>query len=291
LANGTAGQKRQTVVLIDDDAMILEAMTDALSAAGYAVRTARDGLEGLALIRAVKPDFIVLDIVLPKLDGGQLCAALRQEPGLQETPIIIFSGLGPNDHGYFPHLKADAYVAKGRLPVAAQNLLAALAGLAASRPADADRQFLGYENFRSRRIVNELLLARRHLQAVLRIVAPRALELDRDGHIAWMNAGACEILARTEAELIGEGFAALALPADQAGLWSDLADLVESGESVQVVTKLNLDGRRVGARLIPIVEDAVCTGILVMLEGEPAESTTPGDAPTFSARSCGVRAA
>ena len=132
LADGTAGRERQTIVLVDDDAMIIAAMTEVLSGAGYEVHTARDGLEGLALIRAVKPDYIILDVVLPKLDGGRLCAALRQDLRFQRTPIISFSGLNPQDQSFFDGVKVDAYVAKGRLPVTAQNLLTALKGLAAS---------------------------------------------------------------------------------------------------------------------------------------------------------------
>jgi len=276
LADETAGRERQTVVLVDDDAMILAAMTEVLGGAGYEVHTARDGLEGLALIRAVKPDYIILDVVLPKLDGGRLCAALRQEPSFQQTPVISLSGLSPEDQTFFPGVTADAYVAKGRLPVTAQNLLTAIRGFGGSRPQELKGQVLGYEDFRSRRIVSELLRERRHLVAILRALAPGALEVERGGGIAWVNAGACEILGMTEAELVGEGFVALVPPADQPGLRHLLSDLVRSEESAQVVTALNLDGRLVSVRLVPIVEDTICSGVLVILEGEVGESLEEG---------------
>jgi len=272
LADGKAGSERQTVVLVDDDAMILVAMTEVLSGAGYEVHTARDGLEALGLIRAVNPDYIILDVVLPKLDGGRLCAALRQDPRFQHTPIISFSGLSPQDQTFFPALTADAYVAKGRLPVAAQNLLTALRGFAASRPEKVKGEVLGYEDFRSRRIVSELLQERRHLVAILRALAPGALELDRDGRIAWVNAGACGILAKTEAELVGEVFTALVPSADQRGLQRLLTDLVQSEAPAQVVTALSLGARLVGVRLVPVVEDSLCSGVLTILEGEVGES-------------------
>jgi len=276
LTDGTAGREKQTVVLVDDDAMILEAMTEVLNGAGYEVHTARDGLEGLALIRAVKPNYIILDVVLPKLDGGRLCAALREEPHFQQTPVISLSGLSPQDQTFFPGLTADVYVAKGRLPVTAQNVLTAIRGLAGSRPEEVKGQVLGYEDFRSRRIVSELLRERRHLVAILRALAPGALEMERGGGIAWVNAGAGEILAKTEAELVGEDFVALVPPADQPGLQRLLSDLVQSGESAQVVTALNLDGRLVSVRLVPIVEDEICSGVLIILEGEVGESVEEG---------------
>jgi len=269
---GKAEGRRDTVVLVDDDAMILEAMTEVLSGAGYEVHTARDGLEGLALIRAVKPDYIILDIVLPKLDGGRLCAALRQDSRFQRTPIISFSGLSPQDQTFFEGVTADAYVAKGRLPVTAQNLLTALRGLAASPPQELKGQVLGYEDFRSRRIVGELLRERRHLVAILRALVPGALEVDRDGAIAWVNGGASDLLEMTEAELVGETFVALMPPADQPGIRRLLADVVQSEEPAQVVTALNFDGRLISVRVVPIVEDGACSGVLVILEGEVGES-------------------
>jgi len=275
LADGTVGRERQSVVLVDDDAMIITAMTEVLSGAGYEVHTARDGLEGLALIRAVKPDYIILDVVLPKLDGGRLCAALRQDPRFQQTPVISLSGLSPEDQSFFPGMTADVYVAKRRLPVTAQNLLTAISGFGGPRLEEVKGQVLGYEDFRSRRIVSELLRERRHLIAILRALVPGALEVERGGSIAWVNAGACKILGMTEAELVGESFVALVPPPDQPGLRRLLTNLVQSAESAQVVTTLNLD-RPLSVRLVPIVEDEICSGVLSILEGEVGESLEEG---------------
>jgi len=272
LAEGSAASEGKTIVFVDDDPMILVAMTEVLTGAGYEVHTARDGLEALALVRAVKPDYIILDVVLPKLDGGRLCAALRQDPRFRQIPIIAFSGLGPQDHNYFPQLSADAYVAKGRLPVAAQNLLTVLGQFGKAGPEKVKGEVLGYEEFRSRRIVSELLQERRHLVAILRVLAPGALELDRDGRIVWVNASACEMLAKTEAELVGELFSALAPSDDQPGLQRLLVDLVQSEESAQLVTAVYLGARHVGARLVPIIEDSACSGLLILLEGEVGDS-------------------
>lgn len=272
LADGGAARERKAIVLVDDDPMILVAMTEVLTGAGYEVHTARDGLEALALVRAVKPDYVILDVVLPKLDGGRLCAALRQDPRLREIPIIAFSGLGPHDHSYFPQLNADAFVAKGRLPVAAQNLLTVLGRFGKVGPETVKGEVLGYDEFRSRRIVSELLQERRHLVAILRVLAPGALELDREGRIVWANAGACTALAKTEAELVGELFVGLAPPDEQPWLRRLVTDLVRSEESAQLVTAVYLGKRHVGARLVPIVEDALCSGLLILLEGEVGDS-------------------
>jgi PAS domain S-box-containing protein len=275
-ANGAATVARKSLVFVDNDNLILEAMTELLSAEGYTVHVARDGLEALAVIREVKPDFIILDIVLPKLDGSRVCAAVRQDPTLRNTPIIAFSSLSPQDYRFFPQLSADAYVAKGRLATSAHNILTAISHFESEGPERGKGQLLGYENFRSRQLVNELLRERRHLAAILRVLAPGALELDRDGQIVWANPGACEILGRKEAELVGEGFASLAPSLERKGIQDLLADLVKSEEPAQHVTALYLEGAIVAVRLAPIVESNACSGILVLLDcpGKGSDSRT-----------------
>jgi PAS domain S-box-containing protein len=265
-ANGTARTARKTIVFVDNDNLILEAMTELLSAEGYVVHPARDGLEALSLIREVKPDVILLDIVLPKLDGGRVCAAVRQDPTLRNTPIIAFSSLSPQDYRFFPQLSADAYVAKGRLANSAHNILTAISHLEEEGPERGKGQLLGFENFRSRQLVNELLRERRHLAALLQVLAPGAIELDRDTCIVWANPGACEILGKKEAEVLGRAFTSLVPSLERGGAQDLLEELIKSEEPAQHVTTLYLDGKMVAARLAPIVEDHVCSGLLILLD-------------------------
>lgn len=145
---------RKTIVFVDNDRFFLEAMTDLLGEKGFVVRTAQDGLEALSVIREVVPDYILLDIVIPKIDGGRVSAAVRQEERLRHIPIIAFSGLSHQDYHLFPDLKADAYVAKGPLPTALENILKVIGQFEAGEREKAEGQVLGYDNFRPRQIVN-----------------------------------------------------------------------------------------------------------------------------------------
>jgi PAS domain S-box-containing protein len=246
--------------------MTLEAMTEVLNAEGYAVHAAQDGLEALALIRAVRPDYIILDVVLPKLDGSKVCAAVRQDARLRLTPIIVFSALSPEEYRFFPQLSADVYVAKGRLSIAVQNLLTALSGFDGCGQERMKGELLGYENFRSRQIVHDLLQEQRHLRGILRVFAPGALELDRAGRIVWVNPGACEVLGKKELELAGESYATLVSGTDRRAVQDLLAALVQSEEPAQLNATLNLNGRQVTNRLATIMEDRVCTGLFVLVE-------------------------
>jgi PAS domain S-box-containing protein len=267
-----AKSPRKTIVLVDDDPLIREAMTELLTAKGYAVHAAKDGLEGLEIIRKIKPDYIVLDVVLPKLDGGRVCAAVRQDALLRRIPIIVFSSLSPQDYRFFPRLSADAYVAKGPFTSAGPNLLTAISHFEEGGLDGVEGLRLGYENYRPRRLVEELLRERAHLTAILRVLAPGVLELDRDGRIVMANPGACEFLGKKEAELVGELFSSLVPPPQLNMVQGLLTSLLESEEPMQHTTTFHFGDTAVSVRLAPILEATACNGLLVMVEGEESRS-------------------
>ena len=257
---------RKSIVFVDNDRFFLEAMTDLLGERGFVVRTAQDGLEALSLIREVVPDYILLDIVIPKIDGGRVSAAVREDDRLRHIPIIAFSGLSPQDYHLFPDLKADAYVAKGPLPVAVENICQVIGRFEGGEREIAEGQVLGYDNFRPRQIVNELLLERRHLAAILRAFGLGVLELNRDGRIVMANPSACDILEKKEGQLVGELFSSLFPLPHREGVQELLTELTRSSAPGHFRTALRLGASEVPIRLASIVEEKECSGLLVTLE-------------------------
>lgn len=99
------------ILIIEDDKNILIGLVDNLKMAGYTPLTAQDGEEGLRKARTENPDLIVLDIMLPKLSGFDVCRQLKGEGNT--TPIIILSALGQEtDKVLGLELGADDYVTK-----------------------------------------------------------------------------------------------------------------------------------------------------------------------------------
>lgn len=101
------------VLIADDEPDILEIIKYNLSAEGYEVITAKDGSEAIDKARSNKPDLIILDIMMPKKTGVEVCEYLRTQPDFQETLIIFLSAL--NDEA--SHIRgfetgADDYVNK-----------------------------------------------------------------------------------------------------------------------------------------------------------------------------------
>ncbi|MDT5149631.1 MAG: hypothetical protein QOI01_1364 [Mycobacterium sp.] len=108
------------VVLVDDDRASLDLLSAYLGSSARVVR-ARDGVEGLEVIRRVHPAAVVLDIRLPRLDGGQVLAELKGDPATAAIPVVIASVVDDRPRGLT--LGADAYLLK---PVRREDLLETL---------------------------------------------------------------------------------------------------------------------------------------------------------------------
>lgn len=105
--------KPRKVLVADDEQDIREILQYVLNAEGYEVTTAKDGQEAIDKARQVKPDLIILDIMMPRKTGVEVCEYLRKQPDFQDTLIIFLTAL--NDEG--SHIKgfdtgADDYVTK-----------------------------------------------------------------------------------------------------------------------------------------------------------------------------------
>jgi DNA-binding response OmpR family regulator len=88
------GNMAKKIVIIEDDKKLLNNLTEKLRAEGYTVSQAEDGEQGWERIHADKPDLIVLDIMLPKLDGLSLCRMVRNEPQTADIPIMMVTARG-----------------------------------------------------------------------------------------------------------------------------------------------------------------------------------------------------
>jgi signal transduction histidine kinase len=94
VANSNKPNRDQpTVVIIDDDAGLRVMVREALEQAGLEVEEAADGEQGVAVIESVLPDIVLLDVMMPKLDGFALCNKLRRHPKFAHLPVMMITGL------------------------------------------------------------------------------------------------------------------------------------------------------------------------------------------------------
>lgn len=113
------------ILVVEDDASILFGLRDNLQRAGYEVRSAGNGQQGLELARTLRPDLVLLDLLLPGLSGHEVCRRIRAD-GL-EMPVVMLTALGEEAQVVRGlHLGADDYVTK---PFGIAELLARVAAL------------------------------------------------------------------------------------------------------------------------------------------------------------------
>jgi DNA-binding response OmpR family regulator len=113
-------EQMETVLIVEDDATMLRGLKDNFEFQGYCVLTAADGEEGLSIAIDKKPDLIILDIMLPKINGYEVCRLVRKED--LDMPIIMLTAKGEeSDIVLGLNLGADDYVTK---PFSIKELLA-----------------------------------------------------------------------------------------------------------------------------------------------------------------------
>ncbi len=105
--------ERARILLIDDDLDLLRMMSIILEKAGFHVDKVDDGESGIMLAHKLKPDLVILDVMMPHMDGLEVCRQLRAQPDTRQIPIIMLSALGEVDDkikGF--SVGADDYVSK-----------------------------------------------------------------------------------------------------------------------------------------------------------------------------------
>ena len=104
---------KKKILIVDDETDMVDLVTLRLEAADYEVFAAYNGEEALEKAKTKNPDLILLDAILPMLDGFQVCRHLKKDTNLTKIPIIMFSALTrKEDLENFKKAKANAYITK-----------------------------------------------------------------------------------------------------------------------------------------------------------------------------------
>lgn len=101
------------ILIVDDELQLVEMLEMRLKPAGYEVISANDGEAGLNMARSEKPDLIILDLMLPKINGYQVCRMLKFDEKYKSIPIILFTARAQeSDRKTGEEVGADAYIMK-----------------------------------------------------------------------------------------------------------------------------------------------------------------------------------
>ncbi|MFW5869076.1 MAG: response regulator transcription factor [Armatimonadota bacterium] len=203
-------QSSQLILVIEDEESVQEAIVAALESEGMSVLTASDGEEGLSRLRSERPDLVLLDLMLPKIGGMDVCTAIREH---SEVPIVMLTGLAAEDDRVEGLTRgADDYITK---PFRARELTARVRAVLrrSHHWSSDDRELLEVGNLSIRPAAREVLLGGKRISLTPKefdlleylarnagSVVPRERILDRvwgedeyidprtlDVHIRWLR--------------------------------------------------------------------------------------------------------
>ena len=116
--NITTNDAQKTILVVDDDANIRELLRQSLQNQDYAVKEAKDGLDAINQIKTEKPDLIILDVMMPQINGFDTAAIIKNDPITMDIPIIMLSIFEDKERGY--QLGIDRYMTK---PIESSKLI------------------------------------------------------------------------------------------------------------------------------------------------------------------------
>ncbi|OGL43293.1 MAG: hypothetical protein A2161_20375 [Candidatus Schekmanbacteria bacterium RBG_13_48_7] len=117
----SASKKRGRILVVEDNPPILEQVIQILETNGYTTYKAVDGMDAITKAKNLIPDLIILDVVLPKINGFQVCRLLKNTQQFKSIPVIILSGKkDQSDRDWGIKIGADFYLTK---PIESTKLL------------------------------------------------------------------------------------------------------------------------------------------------------------------------
>src|SRR5215216_3189527 len=178
------GHEDNSVLIVNDEPDQLTLMGNLLHKAGYSVLTAEDGLDGLTLAKQKRPDLVISDVSMPRMNGLEFCREIRADSELQTIPILLVSALQKDTESVVAGLRAGA------------------------------DDYLEFP-FDSTRLVAKVsrLLERSRLEASYRDLVEQASDMiftqDLSGRLTSINLAGERFLGRKQHELIGNSFFAI----------------------------------------------------------------------------------
>jgi signal transduction histidine kinase/DNA-binding response OmpR family regulator len=118
IKNTVENETRKTILVVDDDVNIRELLRQQLENEGYNVREAKDGVDAIHQIKTSRPNLILLDVMMPQINGFDVAAVLKNDPQTVDIPIIMLSIIEDKERGY--HIGIDRYLTK---PIQTEQLL------------------------------------------------------------------------------------------------------------------------------------------------------------------------
>ncbi len=241
------------ILAVDNQEIILKFIEKKLTAREYQVLTADSGLSALDILKTYTPDIVIVDMVMPNIDGPQLCQLIRNTNGLEDVYIIILSAIVAEDPVDLAEIGANLCIAKGPFDEMGQNILDAVVRVETLSAQEVHEEVMGLRNVFPRVATSELLSVKRHFEIILEEMVEGIVEMTPGGRIIYANPAVTKLVNKPKHELLGCYFEHLFEGDDQ----QRISDLMQSPPEVIKRVKadrpLTLNGRHtITLDLIPV---------------------------------------
>jgi PAS domain S-box-containing protein len=240
------------ILVVDNHPVILKYMANLLGKEGHQVMTAEDGLSALDILMTFIPHVIFIDLVMPNIDGEQLCRIIHEMPSLKDTYKVILSATIAENSRDFKELSADAFIVKGPFDQMEKHVLAAIEQSDRSDSMAPPEIIMGSKGVYKREITRELISAKGHLETILGNISDGILELTLEGRIIFANPAAVNLMGSAEEVLLGSKFHELINEGDRKGIENYLLEIGEGSQKVNLDTPLFINSRYVAPSMVPI---------------------------------------
>jgi PAS domain S-box-containing protein len=197
---------RKKVLVVDNSPVIVRYLSHMLEKEGYEVKTAKDGLDALEIIEHFIPDTMIIDLIMPKINGEKLCRIIRKIPAFDATSLIIISAIAVEEQIDFHSFGADACIAKGPFKEMRANIVTVLDHLERKELEPLSGKIFGGEHIFARDITKELLDTKKHFEIALDTMADGFLELTANAHVIFANKAATDFFGLPEEDMLSALF-------------------------------------------------------------------------------------
>ncbi len=252
------------ILVVDNNPVMLEFMSEILTQEDYNVKTVDNGVDALVIGRQFRPDIVFVDLIMPYIDGKQLCRLFRRHTEFSDTRIVIVSAIAAEEPDFNFSEIADAYLAKMPFRIMKPYVIDIIQKLE-SEDATVSNKIIGLDKIYNRDITKELLFSKQHMEVLLSSISDGFFELNSDLQIIYVNDAGAALFKKQRDELLTAFFPAL-FPDQVSSQIKEITDSLD-GEEVD----LGMDGAvRLGDRFIRLRFNTVAYGayrsIIVMIQ-------------------------
>jgi len=252
------------IMAVDNDHLMLKFYKKTLGDYGHDFRVAADGLSALEIMKSFTPDVILLDMVMPNIDGKKLCKIIRSNPNLRKMKIIFVSAVALEEQFEIDNYGADGLIAKGAFSVMESHIVETLDSLSDGRKLENNKKIKGIKNLHKRSITKELIYSRRHFEIILQHMSEGLLEFAPNYSIVYANPTAVSLTGVSEEKLLGLSLLDLFELSKRKEIKNKIEAAIEQGHNYYEDAPLEINGKSYFLTILPVDEENTKTTIAIL---------------------------